>query len=119
VEEFLFFKGVINLPKNDEKMLAAGIYVISFFAPVLGPLIIWLLKRDESSFIDYHGREYFNFMISYLIYTVVSGILTIVLIGIIGLWLCGIFAMVFTIIAAIKAYEGIEYRIPWIIRFIK
>ncbi len=107
------------MPKNDEKLLAALIYVTSFFAPVLGPLIIWLLKREESSFIDYHGKEYLNFMISYFIYTIVSGLLTIVIVGIIGLWLCGIFAAVFTIVAAIKAYEGNEYRIPWIIRFIK
>lgn len=107
------------MPKSEERLLAAAIYAISFFAPILGPLVIWLLKREESSFIDYHGKEYFNFILSYFIYTVVSGILTMVLIGIIGLWLLGIMAVVFTIIAAIKAYEGDTYRIPWIIRFIK
>lgn len=107
------------MPKNEEKLLAAAIYVISFFAPIVGPLVIWLVKRNESSFIDYHGKEYFNFMISYFIYTVASGVLTIILIGFIGLWLLGILAVVFTIIAAIKAYEGDTYRIPWIIRFIK
>ncbi|MDQ0197696.1 DUF4870 domain-containing protein [Neobacillus ginsengisoli] len=104
--------------KNEERMLAAAIYVLSLFFPVLGPLIIWLLKKDESSFIDYHGKEYFNFMISYFIYTVISGILTIVVIGIIGLWLFPIAAFVFTIIAAIKAYDGQEYRIPLIFRLI-
>lgn len=107
------------MPKNEERLLAAAIYAISFFAPILGPLVIWLLKRNESSFIDYHGKEYFNFMISYFIYTIASGILTIILIGFIGLWVLGILAVVFTIIAAIKAYEGYTYRIPWIIRFIK
>jgi uncharacterized Tic20 family protein len=107
------------MPKSEERLFAAAIYVISFFAPVLGPLVIWLLKRDESSFIDFHGKEYFNFMISYFVYTVISGILTIILIGFIGLWLIGIFIVVFTIVAAIKAYEGTEYRIPWIFRLIK
>jgi uncharacterized Tic20 family protein len=107
------------MPKNEERNLAAAIYVISFFAPVLGPLVIWLLKREESSFIDYHGKEYFNFMISYFVYTVFSGILTLILIGFIGLWLIGILVVVFTIVAAIKAYEGTEYRIPWIFRLIK
>ncbi|MDP4105401.1 MAG: DUF4870 domain-containing protein [Bacillota bacterium] len=107
------------MPKNEERSLAAAIYVISFFAPVLGPLIIWLSKREESSFIDYHGKEYFNFMISYFVYTVISGILTLILIGFIGLWLIGILIIVFTIVAAIKAYEGSEYRIPWIFRLIK
>lgn len=107
------------MPKNEEKMLAAAIYAISFIAPILGPLVIWLLKREESSYINYHGKEYFNFMISYFIYTFISGILTIILIGAIGLFLIGIFGVVFTIVAAIKAYEGVEYRIPWIIRLIK
>ncbi|MGG5253950.1 DUF4870 domain-containing protein [Neobacillus sp. SM06] len=105
------------MPNNEERLLAAAMYAISFFAPILGPLVIWLLKREESSFIDYHGREYFNFMISYFIYTLISGFLTIILIGFIGLWLLGILAAVFTIIAAIKAYEGYMYQIPWIIRF--
>lgn len=105
--------------KNEEKLLAAAIYVLSLFAPVLGPLVIWLIKKDESSFIDYHGKEYFNFLISYFVYFLISGILTIIIIGIIGLWVLGIMAFVFTIVAAIKAYEGQEYRIPWIFRLIK
>ncbi|MDP4083596.1 MAG: DUF4870 domain-containing protein [Bacillota bacterium] len=105
--------------KNDEKLFAAAIYGISIFFPVLGPLVIWLLKRNDSTFIDYHGKEYFNFLISYFIYTFISGILTIVVIGMFLLWIVGIMAFVFTIVAAIKAYEGEEYRIPWIFRLIK
>lgn len=105
--------------KNDERVLAAALYGISIPFPVLGPLVIWLIKKDESSFIDYHGKEYFNFLISYFIYTVISGILTIVIIGIFLLWVIGIMAIVFTIVAAIKAYEGEKYQIPWIFRLIK
>lgn len=105
------------MPKNEERLLAAAIYAVSLFAPIVGPLVIWLLKREESSYIDYHGKEYFNFLISYSIYTLISGILIIVLIGILGLWILGILAVVFTIIAAIKAYEGEQYRIPGIIHF--
>lgn len=106
------------MPTKEEKVLAAAIYAISFVAPIIGPLVIWLMKRNESSFIDYHGKEYFNFMISYFVYTVISGILTIILIGFLGLWLLGMLGVVFTIVAAVKAYDGIEYRIPWIFRFI-
>lgn len=105
--------------KNDERMLAALMYVISFFAPILGPLIIWLIKREESSFIDYHGKEYFNFFISYTVYMFISGLLTIILIGFVGLAVLGIMLFVFTIIAAIKAYEGQEYQFPLIFRLIK
>src|SRR3954468_15096592 len=105
--------------KSDERMLAAGIYVLSIFFPVIAPLVIWLIKKDESSFIDYHGREYFNFLISYTIYFFVSGILTIILIGFVALAVLGVMLVVFTIIAAIKAYEGNEYRFPLIFRLIK
>ncbi|WP_066256707.1 DUF4870 domain-containing protein [Neobacillus drentensis] len=104
---------------NDERLMAAGIYVLSIFFPVIAPLVIWLIKKDESSFIDYHGREYFNFLISYTVYFFVSGILTIVLIGFVALAVLGVMLFVFTIIAAIKAYEGNEYRFPLIFRLIK
>ncbi|WP_084374851.1 DUF4870 domain-containing protein [Neobacillus soli] len=105
--------------KSDERLLAAGIYVLSLFFPVLAPLIIWLIKKDESSFIDYHGKEYFNFLISYAVYFFVSGILTIIIIGFVAMAILGVMLFVFTIIAAIKAYEGNEYRFPLIFRLIK
>ncbi|MFF2450620.1 DUF4870 domain-containing protein [Neobacillus sp. NPDC058068] len=104
---------------NDERLLAAGIYVLSLFFPVLGPLIIWLIKKDESAFIDYHGREYFNFLISYTVYFFISGLLTIIIIGFVAITVLAVMLFVFTIIAAIKAYEGNEYRVPLIFRLIK
>jgi uncharacterized protein len=108
-----------KMVKNEERMLAAAIYVLSLFVPVIGPLIIWLLKKDESSFVDYHGKEYFNFLISYTIYSIVCWILTLILIGFIALGILGIMGLVFTIMAAVKSYEGNEYRFPLIFRFIK
>jgi hypothetical protein len=105
--------------KSEERLLAAGIYVLNLFFPVLAPLIIWLIKKDESSFIDYHGREYFNFVISYFIYSVIAGILSIIIIGIFILWVLGIAYLIFSIIAAVKAYEGNEYKFPLIFRLIK
>ena len=104
---------------NDERMLAAAIYVVSFFTAFVGPLVIWLLKKDESPYIDYHGKEYFNFLISYGVYSIVSMLLMIVVIGFVTIWIVGILAFVFTIIAAIRAYEGKEYRIPLVFRLIR
>lgn len=106
------------MPKNEEKLLATAIYVLNFFVPIFGPLIIWLLKKDESDFIDYHGREYFNFMISYTIYTFVSGLLTIIVIGFVALWVLAILAFVFNSVAAIKAFQGEHYRIPLVFRLL-
>ncbi|MBP1916629.1 DUF4870 domain-containing protein [Lederbergia galactosidilytica] len=104
---------------NNDRVLAAVIYIVSFFSAFIGPLVIWLIKKDESSFIDYHGKEYMNFFISYAVYAIVASILMIVLIGFILLPIVGIAATVFTIIAAVKAYDGQAYRMPLIFRIIK
>lgn len=107
------------MPTNDERTLAAIIYVISFFTVFIGPLIIWLMKKDESSFIDFHGKEYFNFFISYTIYSIASGLLVLLLIGFVLLPIVGLYVFVFTIVAAVKAYSGEEYQIPLVIRFFR
>jgi uncharacterized Tic20 family protein len=104
---------------NDDRLFAALIYILSLFFPILGPLIIWLIKKEQSPYVDYHGKEYFNFFISYFVYGLVCGVLTIVIIGIIGLWVLGIAGFIFTIIAAVRAYEGSQYQFPWIFRLIK
>src|SRR5437762_13030575 len=89
-----------------------------FFGHLLGPLIVWLIKREMSPEIDANGKESLNFQISMLIYDVIAGILCIVLIGIpilIALWVLN---TVFVIIASVKASEGTLYRYPFTIRFI-
>jgi uncharacterized protein len=110
---------MIIMPSKDERIFAAAIYLISFVTAFIGPLVIWLIKKDDSPFVDYHGKEYFNFFISYSVYGLVSCILVLVLIGGLLLGLIGILAIVFTIVAAVKAFEGEEYRIPFIFRIIK
>lgn len=105
------------MPTKDERIMAMLIYVTSFFTTFIGPLVIWLIKKDESAFVDFHGKEYFNFIISYFIYTVISGILVLLLVGFLLLWALGILFIVFQIVGAIKAYEGQLYRFPFIIRF--
>ena len=103
---------------QDERLFAMLIYVLSFFTAFIGPLVVYLIKSD-SPFVKYHGKEYFNFLISYAIYGAISWLLVFVLIGFVLMPLVGIAAFVFTIIAAIRAYEGVEYRIPFIIRIIR
>lgn len=105
------------MPDKDEKLFAVLLYVLSFPTPIVGPLVIWLLKKD-SPFIDYHGREYFNFLISYTIYGLIAGLLVFVGIGLLLFPILGVAAVVFTIIAAVRAYEGTEYRIPFIFRIL-
>ena len=91
---------------------------LHFLGHLLGPLIVWLVKRGESPEIDAHGKESLNFQLSMLIYDAIAAILCIILIGIpilIALWLMN---TVFVIIASIRASEGKFYRYPITIRFL-
>lgn len=86
---------------------------------IVGPLVMWLIKKDESDFIDQHGKAAVNFHLTMLIASIVSAILIIVLVGILLLIIIGILIIVFSIIAAIKAQNGEEYTYPLSIRFLK
>jgi len=89
------------------------------FGHILGPLLVWLLKREESAFIDAHGKEALNFQISVTIYAVISAILILVVIGFLLLPILLVFEIIVVIIAAVRANNGLEYRYPVTIRFIK
>jgi len=86
---------------------------------IVGPLVVWLIKKEEFPFVDEQGKEAVNFQISMFIYAFVAGLLWFVCIGIVLLPLVGIVDIVFLIVAAIKANDGQHYRYPLTIRFIK
>ena len=89
------------------------------FGNIIGPLLIWILKKEEFPFVDDQGKEALNFQISITIYVLISIILVFILIGIPILIVIGMFALVMTIIGAINAYDGKKYRYPLTIRVIK
>src|SRR5438876_7014690 len=93
-----------------------------FFVPwaghILGPLIVWLVKRGDSPEIDVHGKESLNFQLSMLIYDAIAAILCIVLIGIPILIILWIMNTVFVIIASIRASGGQLSRYLLTIRFL-
>lgn len=86
---------------------------------ILVPLVIWLVKKDQSSFVNEHGKESVNFQISCLIYAIVAGVLMLALIGMVLLPVVLIFNVVLTIVAGLKANDGHSYHYPFTIRFIK
>jgi uncharacterized Tic20 family protein len=89
-------------------------------ANILGPLIIWLMKKDQMPFVDDQGKEAINFQITITIALVVSGVLVMCFgIGIVGLVVFGIVDLVFMIIAAIHASGGKAYRYPMTLRLVK
>lgn len=110
---------------RNEKNYAMFCHLVAFstfiipFGSIIGPLVMWLIKKEESEFINYHGKESLNFQISIAIYAIISGILALVLIGILFLIALGIIWIVFVIIASVKTSEGEEYRYPLTIRFVK
>lgn len=94
-------------------------FIVPGFGHVLGPLIVWLIKRGESPDIDTHGKEALNFQISMLIYNLVAGVLCLLLVGFVLLGILHILNVVFVIIAALRAGEGQFYRYPIAIRIIR
>ena len=94
-----------------------------FFVPwaghILGPLIVWLAKRNDSPEINEHGKESLNFQVSMLIYNLIAAVLCLVLIGFVILPILHILNLVLVIIASIQASEGKFYRYPITIRLIK
>src|SRR5436190_20137892 len=92
--------------------------LLHFPGHLLGPLIVWLAKREDSPEIDAHGKESLNFQISMLIWNAIAAILIIVLIGIPILILLHILNIIFVIVASIQASEGKLYRYPLAIRLI-
>src|SRR2546423_3531663 len=93
--------------------------VLHFPGHLLGPLILWLIKRDDAPELDAHGKEAVNFQISMLIYNVVAAIFCLILIGFAFLVVLWVLNTVFVIIAAIQASDGKFYRYPMTIRFIQ
>jgi uncharacterized Tic20 family protein len=89
------------------------------FGNVLGPLIVWAIKRDDDPFIDDQGKEALNFQLTMTIAVVISMILIFVAIGVLLLIVLAIFELVMIIMASVAANEGRAYRYPLTIRFFK
>jgi len=125
------------LRPEEERIFAtlihlSGLLWLLSFPGIVGVLLIWLLKRDQSAFVDAHGKEALNFQISFLIYGIaltalalVGFVLTFVIVGIflfipavvasIGLI---VLQVVTAILGAVEANRGGYYRYPLAIRFI-
>ena len=88
------------------------------FAGLLAPFLIWMIKKDESRYVDIQGKEAINFQINAILYTIVLVLLCFVVIGFILLPLAGLAYIVLMIMAAIAANDGRAYRYPFIIRFL-
>ena len=89
------------------------------FGNIIGPLVVWLIKKDQMPSVDQHGKESVNFQISMTIYYIVCLVLFLVAIGVFLLPIVLLANLILTIVATIKASNGEFYSYPATIRFIK
>ena len=106
------------VPSESRGWAAAAQLVPLIGLGFIAPLVIWLMKKDEDPFVEYHARESLNFQITLIIAIIVSILLMFVLIGFILIFVVLIFALVVEIIAGVKAANGEFYRYPLIFRFV-
>jgi len=92
-------------------------YVLGGLAGFVAPLAIWLVKKEESKFLDDQGREALNFQLTILVGILISIPLCFIIIGFVTLLGLVIADIAYTILAGMKANEGVWYRYPWTIKF--
>jgi hypothetical protein len=112
----------INSEERTMAMLchlsALALFIVPF-GSIIGPLIVWLIKKDQYVEVDRQGKEALNFHISMLIYMVIGGLLIFAIIGILVLIALGILNLVVIIIAAVKSNNGERFEYPLAIKFLQ
>lgn len=114
---------IVQAPDKDARnwamichLAALSGYMIPF-GNILGPLIIWVLKKDDNPFIDDQGKEVLNFQLTMTIGFIVSGVLVFILIGFFLVVVLAVYVLIMTIVGAINANDGKYYRYPLTLRF--
>ncbi len=117
--------GAQGMSKDEQTMgmlchlTALSKYLAIPFGHIIGPLVVWMIKRQEMPFVDSQGKESLNFQISVTIYGIVAAISLFLLVGFILVPAVLIFDLVCVILASIETANGKPYRYPLCIRFIK
>jgi uncharacterized Tic20 family protein len=104
---------------KDAKTFAMLCHLLGIFTGFLGPLIIWLVKKNDDKFIDDQGKEALNFQITFIIAWIVGVISIFLCIGFILLPIIWVLDLIFCIMGAVKANNGELYRYPINLRLIK
>jgi len=110
---------VVPLSDSDARMYATIAHAGNIVFPVIAPLIMWLIGKEKSTFVDTEGKEALNFGILAAIVYIASSILMVVIIGFVTWFAMAVCALIFGIQAAMKANKGENYRYPFSLRLIK
>jgi len=111
-----------GMPLNTYCMLIHLSQLTSIIVPGLGlilPIVMWAVNKDRHQDIDMHGKVTVNWLISLFIYSLICGLLTLIIIGMFGLIILAILNFIFAIVAAIKANKGELWVYPLSITFLK
>ena len=104
---------------QDSKNIGMLCHLLGLFTNFIGPLILWLIKKDEDKFVDSQGKEALNFQITVILAGIASGILSFVCIGILLAIAVSICDLIFCVLACVAASKGEDYRYPISLRLIK
>jgi len=106
---------------DDERNLALLMHLLALFTGFVGPLIVWLVKKDDSTYLDQHGKEALNFQISALIYFLVGMVITVVTCGVGFFLLLALVVLMWVacILAAMQGHRGDPCSYPLTIRLLK
>lgn len=107
-----------NVSQN-EKTMGMLMWLLSLVTGFIAALVIWIMKKDESEYLNQQGKNYLNYAISYTIYGIASLVLTVVLIGYLTLFIVGIAGFVYTILAILAMNKGEDFVVPFTIEIIK
>jgi uncharacterized Tic20 family protein len=120
VEKCIFRKSVMNTPTSDERTIAMLSHILAIIPGIgiLGPLIIYLVKNQDSAFVAHHAKESLNFQITVILAYIISGVLMLVLIGFFLFWVIGIVNTILVIVATIKTSENQLYTYPFSLRIV-
>jgi uncharacterized Tic20 family protein len=89
------------------------------FGHILGPLVVWLIKKDEFPEVDRQGKAALNFQLSVTIYGLISGLLVILLVGFLLLAVLAVFSLVVVIVASVKSTNAEKFEYPLAIPFLR
>ena len=106
----------INLTPENERLVAILSHVVGIPFEFFGPLVAYLIFNGKGPFVTHHVKESLNFGITMIIWFIV---LAVSIVGLIVIWAVPIVYLVLRIVAAVQASQGVFYKYPLTIRFIK
>lgn len=110
---------------GDEKTLGMLAHLLGLagyilpFGNIIGPLVLWLIKKDQSAFVEHQAKESLNFQITMTIASIICGLLFFVVIGVFLLPIVLLIDLILVIVAAVRANGGEAYEYPFSLRLVR